>query len=341
LRPEPSAAFERVMLLASSWFILGVFIDGWAHNNIPGLETFFTPWHAILYSGYLATALTLGSMTAINASNGVPLLRAIPRGYELSALGVVVFAVGGLLDLTWHLAFGIEQDFAALLSPTHLILATGGILIASGPLRTALARGSLGIQGLVSLTLIVGILEFFTQFTFQLGFAQAAAPTSPFWRGLSPDQTFVLTERALEFGVANVVIRAALIAGTLLFVLRNFAPRFGTFTTLYSVTWGLMTLMIAAPRWPLVAVQIGCALVAGLLADVLATGRTNVRIIASVVPAAWFALLLGIGAATTGTWWVIHISTGSIVYAGMTGLLLSYLAFPPGGAAGPATSARL
>lgn len=39
------------------WVLVGgVFTDGWAHFNRPGLETFFTPWHAVLYS-------SLGVMT--------------------------------------------------------------------------------------------------------------------------------------------------------------------------------------------------------------------------------------------------------------------------------------
>jgi hypothetical protein len=36
--------------------------------------------------------------------------------------------------------FGIKVDLEALLSPTHLLLAVGGALISTGPLRTALNR---------------------------------------------------------------------------------------------------------------------------------------------------------------------------------------------------------
>lgn len=38
----------------------GVFIDGFAHSNLRNtIEDFFTPWHAILYSGFTATALSV------------------------------------------------------------------------------------------------------------------------------------------------------------------------------------------------------------------------------------------------------------------------------------------
>ena len=31
----------------------GVYADGWAHLNVVGLESFFTPWHAVLYGGFV------------------------------------------------------------------------------------------------------------------------------------------------------------------------------------------------------------------------------------------------------------------------------------------------
>jgi len=48
-------------MLFGLWLIIGVFVDGWAHTNLDSsLETFFTPWHGILYTGYLACAIWLG-----------------------------------------------------------------------------------------------------------------------------------------------------------------------------------------------------------------------------------------------------------------------------------------
>src|SRR5581483_7759023 len=51
--------FDWTMVVVSIWWLGGLFIDGWAHSNIPQLETFFTPWHAVFYSGYLAVVITL------------------------------------------------------------------------------------------------------------------------------------------------------------------------------------------------------------------------------------------------------------------------------------------
>jgi hypothetical protein len=44
------------------WLIIGLFVDGYAHQNLAELETFFTPWHGIFYSGVMATALWIAWM---------------------------------------------------------------------------------------------------------------------------------------------------------------------------------------------------------------------------------------------------------------------------------------
>src|SRR5437667_7272347 len=96
--------FDWIMVVVSVWWLGGLFIDGWAHSNIPQLETFFTPWHAVLYSGYLAVAITLIvkilqnlRQSAVSTGGTAPSLvmlvrnnlpgnrwtQAIPTGYEL------------------------------------------------------------------------------------------------------------------------------------------------------------------------------------------------------------------------------------------------------------------
>src|ERR1700757_2533113 len=69
--PSPAASpgsirFDWIMVLVTSWGIGGLFLDGWAHSHVPQLETFFTPWHAVLYSGYLAVAVALVMKTISN-----------------------------------------------------------------------------------------------------------------------------------------------------------------------------------------------------------------------------------------------------------------------------------
>lgn len=132
--------FDWIMIVSSSWLVGGLYLDGWAHHHITTLDTFFTPWHAVFYSGFLVTATVLVVALIRNHTKGHPWRRALPTGYELSLLGVPVFAIGGVGDMIWHMLFGIEVDVEALLSPTHLLLATGIMLIVSGPLRATWRR---------------------------------------------------------------------------------------------------------------------------------------------------------------------------------------------------------
>jgi hypothetical protein len=40
----------------------GAFLDNWPHAHIATLDTFFTPWHGVLYSGYAACAAVLDAL---------------------------------------------------------------------------------------------------------------------------------------------------------------------------------------------------------------------------------------------------------------------------------------
>ena len=54
------AGFDWAMTGLGAALVVGAVIDGWAHNHDPGLETFFTPWHALLYSALLVNGVVLG-----------------------------------------------------------------------------------------------------------------------------------------------------------------------------------------------------------------------------------------------------------------------------------------
>ena len=93
-RTSLSAREELITVGLSAWLIVGLFVDGWAHNNDKP-ESFFTPWHGLFYSGFTATALWLLSRYRRHGS--------IPVGYGLGFLGLALFAAGGVADMVWHL----------------------------------------------------------------------------------------------------------------------------------------------------------------------------------------------------------------------------------------------
>src|SRR5882757_7159669 len=139
-RPPASKRFDGMVAILGALFAGGLYLDGWAHVHGHVDQSFFTPWHAVLYSGFLVLGAVIAGSARAGQRRGLPLRESVPPGYELSLLGVAIFLVGGAADMAWHLVFGIEANVDALFSPTHLVLAVGGVLMASGPFRSAWRR---------------------------------------------------------------------------------------------------------------------------------------------------------------------------------------------------------
>src|SRR5262245_6535737 len=82
-QPDTSLWFDGIMIVLSIWFLVGLVLDGNAHNR-GAVDSFFTPWHLVLYSGFAASGGWVVLSWARNIRAGVPWQRAIPAGYELS-----------------------------------------------------------------------------------------------------------------------------------------------------------------------------------------------------------------------------------------------------------------
>ena len=317
-----STRFQIAVLVLSGWLLGGAYLDAWAHRHVARLETFFTPWHAVLYSGVLA----MGTFLFINLMRGREAGRswrtALPAGYGLSFVGFVLFGIGGVLDLTWHTIFGIERSYAASISPTHLLLMGSGALMLTGGLRAAWKSGrrELGYIGLLSATGLLAMLIFFSQDLHPFINQWSAAPT-PF---------FGYQSQFEELGVAEVILESAALMGIVLFLIRWFALPFGALTIMLTLTTG--ALVIIWQPDPVFFVGV----VGGIIGDALLLAlRPNadrpaaLRIFAVTLPVAiYLTYFLGILGAD-GIWWPIHVWVGAIVSAGVAGLPLSYLVVPP------------
>src|ERR1700694_4017149 len=186
--PPSSPAFEWLMGFLVFALISGLNLDIWAHNHGKVDESFFTPWHAVLYGSMALNGIALGIVAARNVlQKHYPLRRSLPAGYGLSLVGVIAFSVGGVLDLIWHTLFGIEEDVQALLSPTHILLAVSAALILTGPLRSAAVRLSPSAPRswlthgplILSIAATVTLLGFFTEFAHPLYQQFGAKDTRP------------------------------------------------------------------------------------------------------------------------------------------------------------------
>jgi hypothetical protein len=326
-RTHASPATEYILSFCALWFITGLFIDGWAHNHLRGIESFFTPWHAAFYSGFAALAGALCVTVWLRKTKHGSWMDAVPLGYEWALLGAAIFAVGGAGDMTWHIVFGVEADIEALLSPTHLVLATGMTLMLSGGMLSWMLdphrdRGHVLRQApmVLSASMIAAILAFMTQFSHFIDRKLA---------GMAPMEANVASfEQAL--GVTGVLLPAAILCGIAFFVLRAGRPMFGFFAVLFA------SHVFAMGEMRDTLVLLPAAIIAGILCDLLLSslqplGKNGwtLRMFAFAAPALLFAFYDATVLATTGSWWSIHMWAGLPVLAGFVGVLMSLLVWPP------------
>jgi hypothetical protein len=323
-----SIRFDWAVILLGLWMIGGLHLDAWAHHEFE-IETFFTPWHGIFYSGYLALAAVLLGAFVRNRLRGTSWRQAMPAGYGLSLAGVVFFAVGGVGDMIWHTLFGIEVNIEALLSPTHLLLALGGALMVTGPLRAAWSRPGdvsqswIGIMpALLSLALLLAELSFFTSYVHPLSDTIVAMGHRP--------STDVQVFNFLGLGISAILLQSVIMMGVILLAVRRWRLPIGGLTLIITVAYGL-TVSIHE-NFFLIPFEI----LAGLAAEVLywglkpSLGRpTSFRWFAFGVPVVFYALYFLTLALTGGVWWTVHLWAGTILLSGIAGWLLSYAFVPP------------
>ena len=326
-------AFTVGALVLSTWLVLGMYVDAWAHHHL-FFETFFTPWHALLYTGAVANGVFLGVLWLRNS-------RTLPAGYELSLVGCILFGFGGFCDLIWHSLFGIERNFAAILSPTHLLLMLSAGLIVTGAFRAAWHSKTavLPFSAAWSLALATAVVCFFMQDLHPL----TAEWANPRWvfdhAGLAA--SFVdgqnlprFSDSALQItemlGIVDMVLATAVIVGTLLTTLGRFELQLGQVGLL--IAFPMSAIVFTYKLDPIVLI----AVLAGVLGEVL-------RLILRPVPSrpvqlrAFIVLVIGFlwglymwGLATTeGVFWPIHSEFGVVVVSAVTAWLLTYLAYPP------------
>ena len=134
---SPPSRLDVVMAVLAVVLVGGFFLDLWAHNHGRVDETFMTPWHAILYAGAGLFGAVLLNVAWRGRRTGKPISQSLPPGYGLSLVGAALFLAAGLVDLVWHEVFGFEIGTEALLSPSHLLLASSAVFMVAGPLRSA------------------------------------------------------------------------------------------------------------------------------------------------------------------------------------------------------------
>ncbi|HEX2421244.1 MAG TPA: hypothetical protein VHL55_06570, partial [Acidimicrobiia bacterium] len=250
----------------------------------------------------------------------------VPVGYRLGLSGLVIFAVGGVGDLLWHQLLGIETSIDALISPTHLILLVGAMLIITSPFRSAWHRPTPRSSpwpwvapALISLALVAVLAQFF--FLYASGWGDVAFQTQ--WR---PGDDF-----GVALGMVSLVVSTLIFMGLGLLLLRRWDPPWGAFTLLT----GALGLSMSAVHGFERPGDVLAALFGGIVMDWLAhqlrpdpSRPTMTRAFGFLAPLSVWSAFVAYLAIVGDLRWPVVLWLGAVVMMGLWGLGLSVLATP-------------
>jgi hypothetical protein len=317
-------------VVLGAWLVVALFSDGWAHHNVPELEGFFTPWHGALYAGL---AVSAAWMVWLGRSGGLRWYRDLPVGYGWGVVGLGVFTAGGLADMAWHVAFGVEAGIDALLSPTHLVLLTGGMLILTSALRSrwAVSDTSSAVSQ-AALSLATALVAFFLLYVSEF---TATSPTVPFERLPEGHPRHTEAELPATHGLAAFLITTAVFVAPLLLVWRRGRSPQGVVVAVVATVSLLSAVVIDFER---TAVLGAVGAVIGAVGAELMVGRLDRRqwarpllrepvLAATVTAAVWSGHLASL-AMSTGLAWPPELWSGVVVLSVMAASALAGLSRP-------------
>lgn len=323
-----SKAFDWLFIFVAGWTTVGIYLDGWAHHHLDSsLETFFTPWHGLFYSGVFATAIVLLSFMYKNHRKGYPWRHALPKEYLYSLVGIGIMFVGGAGDMCWHLIFGIEDGMDALFSPTHLILAIGGAIALSGPLSAVWYRHKSHVihagPTIFSTAFFMSIITFMLQFMHPMGFPWPAQS----YLDLNP----IAHDFGIMLGMGCILVFTVILVGIILSTVRHWIYPFGSFALVLGINTALMNFMIG-DYYEFILTSV----LAGVAIDILYWGliaknrhrMSHIHLFSFLAPFVFTLFYMLTILATDTLTWTVHVWTGAPVIAGIAGYLISYLVLP-------------
>lgn len=330
---SPLTRNEEVLgMLFGLWAIIGLFLDGWAHSHQKP-DSFFTPWHAVLYSGFTSAGAWALWTVWRRRTDSRSLMESAPPGHLATLAGFAVFGAGAVGDLLWHELLGVEVSTEALLSPTHLVLLLGGTIALSAPLRRALRstgtemtwRGFL--PPLLSLTLLTSLGAFFLGYMSPFGSTVVAFPTvtthTHNFSDLSPAAANQLRE---NWALGTFLITSAVLVFPALFAARRWKTPPGAFLFLYTFLFLLQVGLDEFEQWPMIAVGIAV----GVVADTSIRRDFPAWLLGALIPLAGWSTYFLMFELQTGVGWSPELWGGVTLLSSGAGALLGLLSAPVG-----------
>jgi hypothetical protein len=324
-------ARERwVLLVASAWLVSGLQLDAYAHATTPELETFWTPWHGVLYSGIAVSGLTLVWLMRprlpVIPTYGTIL--ALPNALRIPIAGMALLLVGGGVDTLWHNVFGIEQGLEIFVSPSHELIILGMALVAAGPALMLAGQPGRGLSvadgTLATMSALLSVLPLHI-------YSLHASALGTMYYGEPGDGTVRI------FSFDAQVMHGYLFSTVLLFLPilimgRRWRLPIGVPTVLVAVPAVLMHLMFSSEAGWWLALT-----VSGAVAGAELVLRLAGRVVRWSADARWFAAglvaplivwgtVLVAAAQTVGVGWNVHMVSGLLTLVAITGGLTALIA---------------
>lgn len=325
---QRSLTFDYAVAIASVWISSGILFDTWAHGHVP-VETFFTPYHGLVYSGMV---VIFGVFIAYWLRH-----RSFPPGYRVAALGIPLFLLAGVGDMFWHIFLGLEEGVDAIMSPTHQALGAGILLLSIGPVRSVLADRANSTTLRTQLPLVLSmaatltIAHFGTAYALDPGAGRAGAPPI-----VDSGARSYLTALSIGYykssaGMLIAIFQAMLVSTFVLWMISRIRLAPGSFT-IFFIVGNTAAAAAFTNDGPLLLTIVVQSLVAGIVADWLVAAHDPqpenpvwFRIFAFSVPFAYTSAYIVVTLLTGGTWWDWNIVLGTLLWCGASGFYLSLL----------------
>lgn len=338
-------AWLFALMVANTVAAVGLFGDISRHVTFGftvGESDFLSSWHLVLYGGVAAVAVVLGAFALVHGPRApLTLLRS-------ACAGLAALTAGGVADSVWHEAFGIEASFQALVSPPHLIVFAGLVLLMVAPIGAVADGPSAPLDILRSLVLALSVTSLLGVISLFTGYLTPLIGGSRFQAGayLEPLIGTSYLDYDTSRGLAQTLWFGVLVSLAVVGVRARSAPASGTWT----VAFGLLGVapLVASGRD---ALPLTVALfVYGLVSDLGGTHqRPHPLVTGTAVAAMWTAMFATIEASGRQelVWvkelWGGAIATGFLVGVAVGGVVrwvTSPARVAPGADAGLSVGAR-
>ncbi|QYG93284.1 hypothetical protein HC251_13210 [Iamia sp. SCSIO 61187] len=222
------------LMVANSVAAIGLFGDIARHVTFGftvGESDFLSSWHLVLYGGVAGVALVLGAFALVHGPRApLTLLRS-------ACAGLAALTAGGIADSVWHDAFGIEASFQALVSPPHLLVFAGLVLLMATPIGVVADGPSVPLDVLRSVILALSVTSLLVVISLFTGYLTPLIGGSRFQAGayLEPLVGTSYLDYDTSRGLAQTLWFGVLVSLVVVLVRARSAPVSGTWTVAFGL----------------------------------------------------------------------------------------------------------